>query len=122
ALQDRLEQKGITVDPEAKITCRFKFEDIIIDVMATQQVGWAPSNEWFKPGFNNLVLYQLDDETAIRIFSTPYFLATKFSAYYDRGVDPRTSADFEDIVYVLDNRLSLVQEILGASEEVRHYL
>jgi hypothetical protein len=49
-------------------------------------------------------------------------LATKFAAFHDRGGDPRTSKDFEDIVYVLDNRLNLVEELLGAPEDVRSYL
>ncbi len=37
------------------------------------------------------------------------FLATKFEAFKDRGGDYRTSHDFEDIVYVLDNRTTIVE-------------
>jgi predicted nucleotidyltransferase len=122
ALQEKLGAKNIHVDPTAHITCRFTYEDIIIDVMATKQVGWAPSNEWFEPGFTNLVPFALDDETTIQIFSLPYFLATKFSAFRGRGNDPRTSRDFEDIVYVLDNRLNVVDEINRAPNKVRDYL
>jgi hypothetical protein len=122
ALQEKLGQKGIQVDPMAHITCRFTYKDVIIDVMATKEVGWAPSNEWFEPGFKNLVQYQVDEETTIRIFPVTYFLATKFSAFHSRGGDPRTSKDFEDIVYVLDNRLNLIEEVLSAPEVVRSYL
>jgi predicted nucleotidyltransferase len=122
ALQEKLGQKGIQVDPTAHITCRFYYEDVIIDVMATKQVGWAPSNEWFESGFKNLIPFEVDNETTIQIFPFPYFLATKFSAFVDRGGDPRSSKDFEDIVYVLDNRLGLVKEILTAPEEVRSYI
>lgn len=103
ALQDELAQKGIFPDPESKINCRFKYEDVLIDVMSTKEVGWAPSDPWFEPGFKNLVTFKLDEEITIRIFPVAYFLATKFSAFHDRGKDPRTSKDFEDIVYVLDN-------------------
>jgi predicted nucleotidyltransferase len=122
ALQERLGQKGIQVDPTANITCRFTYEDVIIDVMATKEVGWAPSNEWFERGFNNLISYRVDEETTVRIFQFPYFLATKFAAFAGRGGDPRTSKDFEDIVYVLDNRLNLVPEILAAADDVKSYL
>lgn len=122
ALQHKLGQKGIYIDPRTPITCRFTFEDVVIDVMATKQIGWAPSNEWFEPGFQNMEDFRVDAETVIRIFPLPYFLATKFSAYGDRGRDPRTSQDFEDIVYVLDNRINLVNEILAAPEDVRSYL
>ena len=51
-----------------------------------------------------------------------YFLATKFSAFHGRGDDPRTSKDFEDIVYVLDNRLDIVNEIKNSPEDVQFFL
>lgn len=44
ALQHNLAEKGIFPDPEAKINCRFKYEDVLIDVMSTKEVGWAPSD------------------------------------------------------------------------------
>lgn len=122
ALQDKLASKNIYPDPEADINCRFKYEDVLIDVMSTKEVGWAPSDPWFEPGFKSLMKYKLDDAVTIRVFTAPYFLATKFSAFHDRGNDPRTSTDFEDIVYVLDSRLNIVDEIRSAPGNVRDYL
>lgn len=53
----------------------------------------------------------------------PYFLATKLSAFFDRGAtDPRTSHDLEDITYVLDNRTDVVKTIVDAPQDVRSYL
>lgn len=122
AFQEKLGQKGIHPDPESKVICRFTYDDVLIDVMSTKEIGWAPSDPWFGPGFQNLVPYAVDTETTVRIFPVAYFLATKFSAFADRGKDPRTSKDFEDIVYVLDNRLNVVKEIREASMDVREYL
>lgn len=122
ALQDKLASKNIYPDPEAAINCRFKYEDVLIDVMSTKEVGWAPSDPWFEPGFKSLMNYKLDGAVTIRVFTAPYFLATKFSAFHDRGNDPRTSTDFEDIVYVLDSRLNIVDEIRSAPSNVRDYL
>lgn len=51
-----------------------------------------------------------------------YFLATKLTAFLDRKEDPRTSKHFEDIVYILDNSLNLVDEILSSPEDVKQYL
>lgn len=90
--------------------------------MSTKEVGWAPSDPWFEPGFRNLIRFKLDHETTIRIFPVAYFLATKFSAFHDRGNDHRTSKDFEDIVYVLDNCLNVVDEIRHAPDDVMGYL
>lgn len=122
ALQEDLGTKGIFPDPDADINCRFKYDDVVIDVMATKEVGWAPSDPWFEPGFENLITYQVDEETCIRILPVAYFLATKFSAFHDRGKDPRTSKDFEDIIYVLDNNVKIVEEIRNSPGKVREYL
>lgn len=86
ALQDKLASKNIYPDPEADINCRFKYKDVLIDVMSTKEVGWAPSDPWFEPGFKSLMKYKLDDAVTIRVFTAPYFLATKFSAFHDRGM------------------------------------
>lgn len=122
AFQEKLAAKSIYPDPEAEINCRFKYKDVWIDVMSTKEIGWAPSDPWFEPGFENLVEYKLDDQVTIRIFPAVYFLATKFSAFHDRGTDPRTSRDFEDIVYILDNRINIVEEVRTAPSDVRNYL
>ena len=53
----------------------------------------------------------------------PYFLATKFSAFYDRGgKDPRTSHDFEDIVYILNHTSNTDDLIFGSDKKVQLYL
>ena len=121
-IQEGLAKKGIYPAPQEKIACRFQYEDILIDVMSTKEVGWAPSDPWFGPGFRNLITYRLDPTTSIQIFPVAYFLATKFSAFHGRGDDPKTSKDFEDIVYVLDNRLDIVNEIKNSPEDVQLFL
>jgi len=60
------------------------------------------SNIWYRPGIENKIKVDLDGES-ISIFSLPYFLASKFEAFENRGKsDPRLSSDLEDIVIVLD--------------------
>jgi len=66
---------------------------------------------------------ELEPGLNVRILSVAYFLASKFEAYNNRGdSDPRTSKDFEDIVYVLDNHTNLVNEIITAPDEVKAFL
>ncbi|MCF8332063.1 MAG: nucleotidyl transferase AbiEii/AbiGii toxin family protein [Bacteroidales bacterium] len=91
--------------------------------MATEEIGWAPANRWFRPGFEHLQILELEPGLHVRILSLAYFLATKFEAYNNRGdSDPRTSKDFEDIVYVLDNHTDLVNETITAPNEVKVFL
>src|SRR5690606_37405773 len=60
---------------------------------------------------------------SIQILAPEYFLATKLEAFKSRGYsDPRQSQDFEDIVYVLENRDSIWPELANCSESVKSYL
>ena len=60
---------------------------------------------------------------SIRIFSAPYFLATKLDAFKDRGENEgRFSSDFEDIVHVLNNRQPIWEEWKNTNNVLKQYL
>lgn len=120
-LRQKLAERGIHFAKDEKVMCRFIYQNILLDVMATKEVGWAPANPWFKSGFDHLEIRHLD-EVEIKIMPFVYYLASKFIAFKNRGTDPRTSHDFEDIVYVLDNRTTLVNDILESEEDVKVFL
>ncbi|MFA6542015.1 MAG: hypothetical protein WCT99_10475 [Bacteroidota bacterium] len=121
-LRQILTVKGFTQAADDDVVCRFRYKNILVDVMSTQAVGWAPANPWFGAGFR-LAKRVTVMQKEIRILPLAYFLATKFSSYHERGGgDPRTSHDIEDIVYILDNRRDTVEQITSSPEEVRDYL
>ena len=65
----------------------------------------------------------MEDEIIIKILSSPYFPATKLEAFKDRGKnDFYGSHDFEDIIYILDNRTTIVEEIIAADSNVKEYI
>jgi len=81
------------------------------------------SNRWYKPGIENRIIKSLPDGTEIFVFSVEYYLASKFEAHKDRGVDDlRQSHDFEDIIYIIDNCPDLMDNIGKANDEVKTYL
>lgn len=122
SLRQQLLDKGFKQTSEDDVICRFRYDDIKVDVMATRSIGWAPANPWFDPGFAHLETREMEEIT-IRLLPLSYFVATKYSAFKNRGSkDPRTSHDFEDITYMLDNRTDLTREILAAPEDVLAYL
>jgi predicted nucleotidyltransferase len=122
AMRERLITKGFIQTAADDVICRFRFDDILVDVMNTKALGWAPANPWFAPGFTIKNLVDVEGET-IQILPLPYFLASKFEAYLNRGQnEPRTSHDFEDVVYILDNRTNLVEELLSSPNDVRPFL
>jgi predicted nucleotidyltransferase len=120
-LQEEIAKKGFFPATDQGIMCRFKYEDILIDIMATKEVGWAPADKWLEPGMKKLEKFQIAEKT-INILHISYFLATKFNAFNDRNEDARSSRHFEDIIYVLDNRINLVKEILSSPDDVKNFL
>jgi len=65
----------------------------------------------------------LPDGQRIRIFSLPYFLASKMEAHEGRGgSDPRLSQDLEDVLVILGSRRDLPDLAESLSSELRQYL
>ncbi len=121
-VHEALTEKGFVQTHEDDVICRFRFEDLMIDVMSTQAVGWAPSNRWFLPGFESAKSIELEELT-IRILPLPYFLASKMEAFFDRGInDLYASHDFEDMLYIFNYTTTLVEQVLEAKEDVIQYL
>jgi predicted nucleotidyltransferase len=122
-IQEKLASIGFNVDPEAKVTCRYKYQNLIVDIMPTDETILGFTNKWYKEGFLNLTTYQIDERKKVNIFSPPYFIAGKLEAFKGRGNnDGRTSQDFEDIVFVLDNRKTIWLELNESGPELRQYL
>ena len=122
-MQERLAELGFYPDPQGQSICSYKYQDIAIDIMPADDSNIGISNIWYKPGFKYLQKIALEDGTSINILPAPYFLATKLEAFKDRGKnDFYGSHDFEDIIYLIDNRTTIVEEILTADEEIRQYI
>lgn len=113
---------GFVNDQTSGIICRYTVKGLIVDVMPTKSDILGFTNRWYQPGFKNAITHILGEEQ-IKIFSLPYFLASKLEAFVDRGnKDGRTSKDFEDIVFMLQNRSTIWKEIAESESEVFEYL
>lgn len=122
-IEEKLRQKGFINDWESGVICRYKVQGIIVDVMPTSDRILGFSNKWYTPGFSNAIDYTLDEKHVIKIFSPPYFLATKLEAFKNRGhEDGRTSTDFEDIVYFLNNRSTIWKELKNTDPHLKTYI
>lgn len=81
------------------VICRLYCEEIILDVMPTDEkiLGWG--NRWYKEAIKTAVKHQIADDLVIKSVTAPYFLATKIEAFRTRGKnDLLVSHDFEDIL------------------------
>lgn len=109
-VQEQLALLGFHPDPFGSAICSYKYKDIPVDIMSTEDGPLGPANRWYRIGFENLWSAKAKHQE-IKILSAPCYLATKFEAFSSRGRDYRTSHDIEDVIYVLDNRLEIVSEI-----------
>lgn len=120
-MQERLAELGFYPDPYGHAICSYKYKNIPVDIMPAEDGPLGPTNKWYKLGFENLWTVKAADEE-IQILSAPAYLATKFEAFNGRGHDYRISHDFEDIIYLIDNRMTIVPEIEQAHPEIQDYL
>ncbi|MFC2186704.1 nucleotidyl transferase AbiEii/AbiGii toxin family protein [Fulvivirgaceae bacterium LMO-SS25] len=114
-VQERLGVLGFHPDPFGHAICSFKYNDIPVDIMSSEDGPLGPANRWYKIGFENLWSAKAKEQE-VKILSAPCYLATKFEAFNNRGKDYRTSHDIEDIVHILDNRIRIAEEI--ANDEI----
>ncbi|PMD87991.1 hypothetical protein BWI97_25530 [Siphonobacter sp. BAB-5405] len=123
AVEEKLRKKGFANDTESGVICRYKVQGIIVDVMPTSEAILGFSNRWYSDGFKLAMPVALDERITIQIFNPPYFLATKLEAFKGRGNgDGRLSTDFEDIVYVLNNRSTIWSELQLTQDLIHEYL
>lgn len=121
AIEERLRELGFSPDPFGHAMCRYKYQNIPVDIMPPEDTAMGPSNPWYKQGFEDLqtvTVHGID----INILSAPFYLATKFEAYNSRGEESRFSHDMEDIIYVIDNRKEIVEEIKLAPRSVQEFI
>ncbi len=123
-LETKLTKMGFQHDTSnGAPVCRWILRNVKVDIMPTHPAVMGFSNRWYEDGIKHAVEKELPDKKKIKVFTAPYFIASKIEAYKDRGKkDMRTSPDFEDIIYVLDNRNEMVQELLGSEENIREYV
>jgi predicted nucleotidyltransferase len=122
-LEERLRAIGFSNDVESGVICRFKIKGITVDIMPTDDPSIGFNNKWYPKGYEYAENYTLDNDQTIRILTAPYFLATKLEAFKGRGGgDGRLSHDCEDIVFVLENREKLWEELETCDDGVKAYL
>lgn len=123
ALDEKLRARGFINDVDSGIVCRYNIHGLTVDILPTNDPSIGFNNRWYEEGFKASEQFKIDDRHIIRILPAPYFIATKLEAFNDRGRgDGRTSQDFEDIVFLLEQRSSLFMEMEGSDEELKDYL
>ncbi len=102
---------------------RWFWNRLQLDLVPVDEKVLGFANRWYRAGFESAEQVALEDGLVLRHLSAPYFLATKFEAFKDRGRnDVFVSHDLEDILTVVEGRAALVQEVGVASDHVRVHI
>lgn len=103
--------------------CRYKFADLILDVMPSDEAALGFTNRWFKFALQAPIDASLPSGQKIRLPSWACFFAIKLEAMIGRGGDDlRSSQDLEDIIVLLDGATNSVEQIGQAPEAVRSFV
>ena len=122
-LEKKLTSQGFKKSLTEDVICRWFYDELILDVMPTDEKILGFGNRWYKEAIAASVEHHLTDNIIIRVITAPYFLATKFEAFKTRGkMNFYASHDFEDIISILDGRAEIVDEILASDENLKNYL
>jgi predicted nucleotidyltransferase len=122
AFERRLRAQGFSPDPG--MICRYRSENMVLDVMPTDPAILGFANRWAAEAFVAGEFRDLGGDLPIRVITAPYFVATKIEAFYGRGEgDYVASHDIEDLIAIVDGRRELLDEIANLrSNALRTYL
>lgn len=122
-LDEKLRSIGFANDITSGVICRYRIQGITVDFMPTEPSVIGFSNQWHPEGFDTAIIYNLNKDHQIKIFSLPYFVATKWEAFLGRGKNNyRTSKDFEDLVFIWENVDDYDEQIKNAPPHLQSYL
>jgi hypothetical protein len=122
--EENLRSKGFKNDKSTGAPiCRWVYNGIKVDAMPTNYEILGFSNIWYVEGIENKISKSLTDGSEIFVFRPEYYLAAKFEAHNNRGGDDlRQSQDFEDIIYILENCTTILENVGEANQSVKDYL
>jgi hypothetical protein len=103
--------------------CRWYINDVIVDVMPTDEGILGFSNRWYLPAIKNSVTIELEPNLEIQIVTAPYFIATKIDAFFGRGkVDYLASHDMEDIINIINGRVEILKDIKNSDPDLKDFI
>ena len=124
ALADRLRRLGFREDRrEGAPLCRWLHGTLAVDVMPEIEKVLGFASRWYGIARSESDQVGLPDGSRIRVVRAPLFLAMKLEAFASRGGgDFVASHDVEDVIAVVDGRLSLAFEVAESPGAVERFL
>jgi predicted nucleotidyltransferase len=122
-IEERLRRIGFAHDTrEGAPLCRWTLGKLVVDIMPVDGARLGLNTAWFAEALASATVREFS-HTRLKLVSPVAFLATKLTAFADRGRgDYRGSHDLEDLIAVIDGRNAIVAEVQAAPATLRDYL
>lgn len=123
-LVEQLAQRGFKQTMEDNTPpFRWYWNRMQLDLVPLDEKVLGFANPWYRAGYEAAQHSTLSPGLVLRHLSAPYFLATKFEAFKDRGRnDVFSSHDLEDIMTVVEGRSTLAAEVGAAPASVQKHV
>lgn len=123
-VEARLRDLGFAHDMSGRAPiCRWRLGDLTVDIMPTDGAFMGLNTMWFAEALATAKERSVRGGIQLRIVSPAGFLATKLTAFSDRGNgDYYGSQDLEDVLTVVDGRSAIVAELEAAPQALRRYI
>jgi predicted nucleotidyltransferase len=122
-IEERVRRQGfVHADYDGAPICRWKLGEITVDIMPDKDAELMGLNtRWFSEALHSARIFQAPDGE-LPIISAPTFVATKLSAYADRGRGDFYHRDLEDVITVIDGRASFQEELAACNTSLKNYV
>lgn len=124
SIENQLRQLDFSNDmSENAPICRWLHQGIKVDIMPTDTSVLGFSNVWYDIGYEQRMQVKLPSSDLIYILPPAIYVCTKLSATLNRGYPDLTmSHDFEDLVYLINNRQRLLEDFRQSDERVKTFI
>ena len=124
AMESALRKRGFVHDlSEDAPICRWRYGSLQLDLMPAAPGILGFHNRWYTYAVESAQMVTLPSGASIKLITAPAFVATKLEAFKGRGAgDYLVSHDLEDIITIVDGRVSLLDEVRATPDDLRRYL
>ena len=123
-LEEQLRSAGFQHDTsEGAPICRWIVKGCRVDIMPIDSRELGMNSQWFREALESAQLVTLDRKLKAKVITPALFLATKLTAFQDRGhSDLYGSHDIEDVVTITDGCKNIVEDVANSSADVRKFI
>jgi hypothetical protein len=122
-IEEKVRRQGfVYADYDGAPVCRWKLGEITVDIMPDKDAElWPLNTRCFSEALRSARPYHVPGGE-VPIISAPTFVATKLSAFADRGSGDFYHRDLEDVITVIDGRASFLEEMAASEPSLKNYV